>query len=1065
MDKDYLLQNDGNFIIKNYNTKYPFSNFLPGVAGEWGIPMWVFYVNRAQGIASFGIKDKDHSITEFFPANNAYSYTPLVGFRTFLKINNEINYEPFCVVSSYEREEEMVVKSHSFEIKKVNHELGLQFNIKYFTLPNTPVGALARILSIKNISNKELNLQVLDGLSKIVPFGLSNILLKDLARTLEAWMRVSIKDNLSLFRLIVDPKDSSQTKIVEGANFNYAFYEDNAKKVSPYLIVDPAAIFSYDTSYSKPVAFFKKEFNTPLNQITCGKTPCAFSYFKWRLSPGETKDFYSIFGASFKAELVESFSKNVNSAFIKAKENENERIIEDIKSNALCVSAYKELDHYVGCSYLDNVLRGGLPYNFNTISKDEYNVYYIYSRKHGDLERDYNKFKLLPSPFSEGEANYRDINQNRRIDLFFNPHINRNNVIYFLNLLKIDGYNPLVVKGEKLFFSRKEAMLILKQFGVTNDDKVVSLMVCGFHLGDFFKLLKEKGINVEKRQLLASVIVKKASREPFASHGEGYWIDHWRYNLDLIENFLNIYPDKIKDLFLNKEYCFWDDEFRVKARTGRLHLKDKKVYQWHSVEEVASKKSVIEDRGKFANFLRDKKGNIYCTNLFEKILSLVLNKAASLDPDGIGVEMEADKPGWCDSLNGLPALFGSSLCETLEIKRACLMIKEALSSLKVKEITVSCEVSVFYSKIEKLLKGYLSSGDKDRDFSWWNRANLIKENFRKVTFKAVSGKTKKITAVSLEKFLGSLIAKLDIGITKAKDANGMYSTYFTYELKKYCLKNKQIIPLKFIKRALPYFLEGPVHALRTENDLSIYKSVKASCLFDEKLKNYRLNGSLKNEPLEIGRSRIFVPGWLENESIWLHMEYKYLLEVLKNGFYDEFFSDFKNCAVCFFDAEQYGRNILENSSFIVSSAFPDRSLWGKGFVARLSGATVELLNILLVMCLGKKPFFVNDRNELCLKFSPILKGDFFTKSESKVSTEKGEVLLDENSFAFKLFSKVLVVYHNPARKDTFDKSLRVEKIKVMAQGKEHMVSGSILTSPLANLIRETKVERIDVYFA
>ena len=103
------------------------------------------------------------------PANNAYSFTPLIGFRTFLKINGEVNYEPFRVISDYEREEEMVIKSHSFEIKKLNKELGLEFKIKYFTLPNTPVGGLVRILSIKNISNKEVNLEVLDGLSKIHP--------------------------------------------------------------------------------------------------------------------------------------------------------------------------------------------------------------------------------------------------------------------------------------------------------------------------------------------------------------------------------------------------------------------------------------------------------------------------------------------------------------------------------------------------------------------------------------------------------------------------------------------------------------------------------------------------------------------------------------------------------------------------------------------------------------------------------------------------------------------------------------------------------------------------------
>ena len=41
--------------------------------------------------------------------------------------------------------------------------------------------------------------------------------------------------------------------------------------------------------------------------------------------------------------------------------------------------------------------------------------------------------------------------------------------------------------------------------------------------------------------------------------------------------------------------------------------------------------------------------------------------------------MEAGKPGWLDSLNGLPGIFGSSLNETLEIERACQMLPDSLS--------------------------------------------------------------------------------------------------------------------------------------------------------------------------------------------------------------------------------------------------------------------------------------------------------------------------------------------------------------------------------------------------
>ena len=86
----YSLRDDGSFVVKDYNTAHPFSNFLPGISGVWGVPIWVFYVNRGQGVISFGISDRDHPVGEFFPANKAYAFVPALGFRTFLKINSRI---------------------------------------------------------------------------------------------------------------------------------------------------------------------------------------------------------------------------------------------------------------------------------------------------------------------------------------------------------------------------------------------------------------------------------------------------------------------------------------------------------------------------------------------------------------------------------------------------------------------------------------------------------------------------------------------------------------------------------------------------------------------------------------------------------------------------------------------------------------------------------------------------------------------------------------------------------------------------------------------------------------
>ena len=59
--------------------------------------------------------------------------------------------------------------------------------------------------------------------------------------------------------------------------------------------------------------------------------------------------------------------------------------------------------------------------------------------------------------------------------------------------------------------------------------------------------------------------------------------------------------------------------------------------------------------------------------------------------------------------------------------------------------------------------------------------------------------------------------------------------------------------------------------------------VKASGIYDKALKMYKTSESLEALSMEYGRIRAFTPGWLERESVFLHMEYKYLLGLLKAG--------------------------------------------------------------------------------------------------------------------------------------------------------------------------------------
>jgi hypothetical protein len=220
---------------------------------------------------------------------------------------------------------------------------------------------------------------------------------------------------------------------------------------------------------------------------------------------------------------------------------------------------------------------------------------------------------------------------------------------------------------------------------------------------------------------------------------------------------------------------------------------------------------------------------------------------------------------------------------------------------------------------------------------------------------------------------------------------------------------------------------------------------------------YKVNADLSQESDEIGRTRIFPRGWLENESVWLHMEYKYFLELLRCGLAKEFFTEIRGALVPFLDPVVYGRSILQNSSFIASSAHEDKNLHGQGFVARLSGSTAEWLHIWLVMNMGLDPFRLDDNHRLTLRFDPLLPSWLFTP--------KAQGEFAAGTYSFKLFSKTMVTYHNPRLKDTFGTNgAKAQKIVLTYPSRKKVeVSGGQLGEFHARDVRQGAVDRIDVF--
>jgi hypothetical protein len=1040
-----MLDNKQRFVIEDYEKKSPFSSFLPGISGRYGIPIWCHYVNRGQCITSFGVEDKDHAIMEFFPAHQAYQHTSQIGFRTFFKKNGKY-IEAFLDSSKAKK---MIIGMNELEIVEEDMENELITTVTYFTLPNEKVGGLVRKVNVQNMSSENIQLEILDGLPAVIPYGVNMGSMKEMGQTTKAWMQVEdVEQKVPYFRVRVSMEDTAAVSQVKGGNFCMGI-DKEGYLMSP--IVDPEVVFGYDTELKEAKEFLKSDINEVLAkaQVKQNNIPCIFYGMKQELKSNECITIYELIGQVEEKDILHSLLYQcTNTEYFDNKHKEAIALTEDICKVIHTKTGSAVFDAYAKQTYLDNVLRGGYPI---VLGKDK--IFYLYSRKHGDIERDYNYYRMLPEYYSQGNGNYRDVNQNRRCDVYFSPYVKDSNIKMFYNLIQIDGYNPLSV--EKITYRIKEEEI----------DKVLSYArkENRSDLRDFFKesftpgrllMTAEKcswnhDISLEE---FLKLVITSSSSEINGAFGEGYWSDHWTYNLDLVENYLSIYPDKEEELlYLDESYTYFETRVVILDRKRRYVKTENGIRQYKSLDRI-SKKAVTNQvmRCDYGN------GSIAKSNLMEKLILLTATKYATLDSYGMGVEMEGGKPGWYDALNGLPGLFGSSMAETYELCRL-IEFTYRMAYKYQKDITVFKEVSELIEQLYLITVRY--HNDLQREacvIDFWKEINDAKESYRKKTIWGVNGEKVILENTGLLAKLSMFKDTVTYGIKKAiAYGDGICPTYFYYEATKYDENESedgtQINPIGFKVRFMPLFLEGPVRYLKLANPVDkkkrLYNMVKNSDLYDKKLSMYKVNASLKDASYEIGRTKAFTPGWLENESIWLHMEYKYLLELLKSELYKGFFEDLRKACIPFLDADTYGRSLLENSSFIASSVNPNEKIHGKGFVARLSGSTAEFIHMWQIMMFGKNPFYIQD-NEMMLKLTPAI--PFYLIDESK-------------TIEAMFLGKVKVIYHLSRKEDVIPGEYTINEMDLLYEdGSNEKVKGAVLEERIAYKVREGSVKLISV---
>jgi hypothetical protein len=591
-----------------------------------------------------------------------------------------------------------------------------------------------------------------------------------------------------------------------------------------------------------------------------------------------------------------------------------------------------------------------------------------------------------------------------------------------------------------------------------------------------------------------------------AVYGSGYWADHWDYYLDLIEAYTAIYPDAVEELMFDSELRYFFSTATVKPRSEKYVLtytfdgSSKHVLQLDSTyfdeDKVAEQKAFLDSStgliGIDANWQRTSKGVAFKSSPIAKLFLLGAIKFAMRDAYGMGVEYEGGRPGWNDAMNGLPGMVGSGMPETYEMYLTLEYVRDIVKQFN-RPVVVPDELLKMVSSVNSALDDLDASGFEDSEelsfdvppelFNYWDVVAAAREDYRNDVQYYFSGNETSIPAEEMLTMLNRWIAQVELGMDRAMKIasygdgddghTGIAPCYFSFDITEWQKNgNKNDVGLPLVNALamrvgrFPLFLEGPVRYMKTIQDdkaamKDMYERVMSSGLRDEKLNMYFLSASLKGQSYDMGRMMAFSPGWLENQSIWTHMSFKYYLQLLRGKLYKEFFEEMRGGGMMpFMDPDVYGRSLMECSSFMASSAFPDPSMHGRGFLARLSGSTAEFMSMYKLMFLGPEPFFLNDSGDVEMKLVVALP-EWLFGDEENAGTEDDDGNLTIN---FMLFGKIPVTYHKSVEGDLFGVNAKGYLIKMKDGSAVHVDGPSIPTEAAVAIRRVKSVESIDAFF-
>ncbi len=824
----------GEFVIINGEKYYKISNyhqmpdFFMTIVSDSN--HWLFI--SSNGSLSAGRKDRDNALFPYYTVDKIHDYCGITGSNTIVRVSKDEKtylWQPFNkdVYNIYNIERNIYKNVYGNKIifQEINKDFGLSFEYGWYTSDQF---GIVKKSNIKKIDDKNVEVEILDGISNILPSGIDYVFQNEFSNLLDSYKKSELLEqtNLALFFLSSVPVDRAEPSESLTATTVWSKGLDNFK-----ILISNNQIDNFKKGHplqtetdirARRGAYYINA------KLDFDKT----DYYQWKIISEINQNSTQVANLNNLIKTSTSLENDVDMNIEKGSSN----LVKKVSSSDGLQFSNEELcsvSHF--SKTLFNILRGGIyvdGYNINikdfkeyvyqtnrkasikienllsnlsqTVSKrslmseiekigdsDLSRLCYEYlplsfSRRHGDPSRPWNKFSI-DNKNSDGsekldyQGNWRDIFQNWEALSLSYPEYIENIICKFVNASTADGYNP-------------------------------------------YRIMRN-GIDWESPD----------PNDPWAYIG--YWGDHQIIYLQKLLELSNKYhPNKLEEFLSQDIFTFANVPYRIKTYNEiKSNPKDTIEFDFMLNQKI---ESMVEEIGSDAKLILDNSNEVYYVNFTEKILITLLTKLSNFIPEA-GIWLNTQRPEWNDANNALVGN-GASMVTLYYLRRFLKFWNKLFSQINENNIKISQSLrKLFDAEFELLIENAskLSSGFSDKDrLVFANTLGKAGEQYRNSVYdNSFLGSYSTISVNKIVDFTKIAIEYIDQSIKANKRNDGLYHSYNILHF------DNNGISINYLYE----MLEGQVAVLSStclssKESLDVLKSLRVSKLYREDQNSYLL---------------------------------------------------------------------------------------------------------------------------------------------------------------------------------------------------------------------------------